>query len=91
MIGVAHFIAQRYDDAIAALGRSPDMPLWVQAYLAACCALAAMPERARDYAAEVLRRSPNFSASRFATKGLFKRTADTELLITGLRKAGIPE
>ena len=90
-IGVAHFISQRYDDAIAALGRSPNMPYWVQAYLAACCALAAMPERAHDHTAEVLGMRPNFSASWFATKELFNRTADRELLITGLRKAGIPE
>ena len=91
MIGVANFIEHRYDAAIAALERSPNMPTWVQAYLAACCALAPVPERARDYAAEVLRRSPNLSARRFATKDPFKRTENRQLLVTGLRKAGIPE
>src|SRR4029077_660404 len=34
ILGVAHFVAHRYDEAIAAFNRSTTMPGWVQAYLA---------------------------------------------------------
>jgi adenylate cyclase len=38
VVGLAHFVAHSYDEAIANFGRSPKMPFWEHAYLAACYA-----------------------------------------------------
>jgi adenylate cyclase len=89
--GVAHFVACRYEDAIAAFTRSETTPVWVQTYLAVCHALLGRMDQAREHAAEVLRRAPDFSLTRFGTKEFFKRTEDTEHLIEGMRAAGLPE
>ena len=91
ILGVAHFIAGRYEEAVTALGRSPSMPVWVQAYLAACHALAGRAECARELKAELLRAVPDFSLTRLAAKELFKRAADRDRLVEGLRRAGLPE
>jgi hypothetical protein len=90
-LGAAHFIARRYDDAIAALGRSPTMPYWAQAYMAACYALTDRSEQARNCTAAVLHQQPDFSLARFAAKESFKHAADRQHLLDGLRKAGLPE
>jgi len=90
-LGYTNFIARRYDEAIAALSHSATMPFWVQAYLAACYALTDRIERARDFATEVLRLAPDFSATRLSEKEPFKRPADREHLLEGLRKAGLPQ
>ena len=90
MLGVAHFTARRYDEASAALHRSPTMPVWVRAYLAACHALAGRADRARKFAADVVRSAPGFSSARLVGKEPFKRPADREVLLEGLREAGLP-
>jgi adenylate cyclase len=91
MLGVAHFTARHYDEAIAAFGRSSTNPLWVRAYLAACHALTDKHESARELSREVLRLAPEFSASRFVEKEPYERPVDRERLLEGLRKAGLPE
>ena len=85
------FTAPRYEEAIAVLGRSPTMPVWVRAYLAACHALAGRLEPARVLAAEVVRAALGFSLSRFVAKEPFRRPADRVSLREGLHKAGLPE
>jgi adenylate cyclase len=89
-LGVLHFIAGRYDEAIINLSRSPDMPAWVHGYLAACYALMDQTDRAARQLAEVLRHAPDFSAIRFLEKEPFKQPADQQRLLDGLRKAGLP-
>jgi TolB-like protein/Tfp pilus assembly protein PilF len=91
MLGVAHFVAHRYEEALTAFSRSPTTPVWVQVYRAACHALLGQMDRARDYAAEVLHRTPDFSLTCLAAKEFFKRTDDTERLVAGMRAAGLPE
>jgi adenylate cyclase len=91
MLGIAHFVACRYDDAIAVLSRSATMPIWVPAYLAACHALMGRIDHAQAFAAEVVRRAPDFSLTRLAAKEPYKRPADRERLLEGMRKAGLPE
>jgi adenylate cyclase len=90
LLGVAHFVAGRYDQAVLALGRSPTMPVWVRVYLAACHALLGELDRARALGAEVLRLAPGFSSTGFVAKERFKRAVDRERLSEGLRVAGLP-
>ncbi|GEO15861.1 adenylate/guanylate cyclase domain-containing protein [Microvirga aerophila] len=91
MVGVAHFVASRYDEALAAFRRSSSTPVWAHAYQAACCALLGQMDRARDHAAEVLNRTPDFSLTCLATKELLKRPEDTQRLVEGMQAAGLPE
>ena len=51
-LGMLHFIAGRYDEAIIHFSRSPDMPAWVHGNLAACYALMNQNDDARHHAAE---------------------------------------
>jgi TolB-like protein len=90
-LGFSHFIAHRYEEAIAALSRSSTMPFWVQAYLAACYGLTNRIDRARELAAEIVRLVPDFSRARLAAKEPFKHPADREHLLEGMRKAGLPQ
>ena len=78
MLGVTHFVAHRYDEALAAFSRSSSTPVWVQVYQAACCALLGQRDRARAYTAEVLHRRPDFSLTCLAAKEFFKRSDDTQ-------------
>ncbi len=91
MLGVAHFNARQHDKAIAAFMRSPTNPVWVRAYLAACHALTDRKDRAKEFAAEVIRREPNFTQARYIVKEPFKRAADRQHLLDGMHKAGLPE
>jgi adenylate cyclase len=91
ILGGVHFVARRYEDAIAAFSRSPTMSFWAQAYLAACNALDDRIERAQESAAEVLRLSPEFSLNRLAEKEPYKNSTERDHLVRGLRKAGLPE
>jgi adenylate cyclase len=89
-LGLSHFIAHRYEEAIAAFSRSSTMPFWVRAYLAACYRLTNVIDRARELAAEILRMAPDFSSARLAAKEPFRHAADREHLLEGMRKAGLP-
>ncbi|MFO1050310.1 MAG: adenylate/guanylate cyclase domain-containing protein [Geminicoccaceae bacterium] len=91
LLGVAHFVAGRYAKAVALLGRSPTMPVWVRVYLAACNALLGDREQARTLGGEVMRLVPDFSSTGFAAKERFKRSVDQDCLLKGLRAAGLPE
>jgi len=88
---LAHFVARRYDEAVAAFSRATTAPVWVQAYLAACHAMLEQNDLAKECTAEVARRAPDFSATRLAAKEPYRRAADREHLLEGLRKAGLPE
>jgi adenylate cyclase len=91
MVGIAHFIAYRYDEAIAAFNRSANVPAFAEAYIAASHALAGRLETAQRCGVGVLRLSPEFSSKRFAAKEPFKIAQDRERMLDGLRKAGLPE
>ena len=89
-LAVTHFVARQYGEAIDAFGRVTT-GFWSIGYLAACQALADRVDIASTYAAETLRLAPAFSAVRFVAKEPFKRLEDRELLLEGLRKAGLPD
>jgi len=90
MVGVAHFVAGRHDEAIAAFGRSPSTPLWVQAYLAAYYAHAGRLDIARRIALELHASWPDLSSARFTAKEPFRRAEDAQRLIQGMIVAGLP-
>jgi adenylate cyclase len=90
-LGVAHFAARRYAEAIAAIRHRPNLQCAWQAYLAACHAQLGEDEAMRAAAAEVLRLRPDFSVAVFATHESYKLAADREHLASSLRKAGLPE
>jgi tetratricopeptide (TPR) repeat protein len=91
LLGVAHFVAGRYEEAARVLARSPTMPVWVRVYLAACHALLGDVDRARALGAEAALLAPNFSSAGFVAKERFKRPADRDRLLKGLHGAGLPE
>jgi tetratricopeptide (TPR) repeat protein len=84
--------AERYEEAISELKkvvhRNPDN-LLAHVHLAASYGSLGREEDARAEAAEVLRIDSNFSSEHFAKKLPYKKKADTERLIKGLRKAGL--
>ncbi|MER9425762.1 adenylate class-3/4/guanylyl cyclase [Mesorhizobium sp. M0317] len=90
-LGCFYFSDHKFDEAIANLSRSPQMPYWVEAYRSACYALMGKPELARECASNVLRKAPNFSSIRFVAKEGFQSQTDEQLLLEGLSKAGLPE
>lgn len=90
-LGAAYFNARRYDDAISSMRRSTALSSEQQARLAASYALAGKPDLARECTADLLRRLPAFSASRFLAKEPLLRPEDRQHLADGLRKAGLPE
>jgi adenylate cyclase len=90
-LGVAHFIARRYGEAIASLRRAGNLSPTLQAWLAASYANANQPDHATTCAAELMRRMPSFSVSRYLAKLYLVRSEDLQHLADGLRKAGLPE
>ena len=88
-LGTIYFNARRYDEAIAAFGRSPILPPWAQAYLAASHALAGQADEAQKAKAVLAAAAPDFSAAALIAKEPYKQPADLEHLAEGLRKAGL--
>ncbi|MEJ2731869.1 MAG: tetratricopeptide repeat protein, partial [Deltaproteobacteria bacterium] len=84
----------RYEEAIAvgekAVTLSPD-DYQAHVSLAAAYSLAGRQEEARVEAEEILRLNPKFSSVRFGKMVPYKNQADRELMISALRKAGLPE
>ena len=89
LLGATFFNARRYDEAIASFGRSPSLPAWAQAYLAASHAQRGQVERAQELSAKVLEATPEFSAAGMLAKEPYRQPADQAHLLEGLRKAGL--
>jgi adenylate cyclase len=90
-LGVAHFIAERYSEAVAAIRHRPNLPFLWLAYLAASHAQLGEEEAMRGAVAETMQLQPKFSTAVFASKESYKRVSDQERLASSLRKAGLPE
>ena len=67
-LGFAHFVAERYAEAVAAITRRPNLPFFGLAYLAASYAQLGEEEAMRGAVAETMRLEPKFSAAVFASK-----------------------
>ncbi|MFQ5973236.1 MAG: adenylate/guanylate cyclase domain-containing protein, partial [Alphaproteobacteria bacterium] len=91
-IGLANFAMRRFDEAVAALTRgavrNPEA-LWPHVYLAACYGHLGEETLASAQLAEVRRINPEFSMAWLLRLLPYKRSADADLLIDGLRKAGL--
>jgi len=91
-LGIAYRFSGNCDEAIAACQKAvygkPD-DLIAHVFLAAVYGSCGRESEARAAAAEVLRIDPRFSIEQFSTYINFKNTEDNELLIDGLRVAGL--
>jgi adenylate cyclase len=92
--GQAYLAMERYEEALEDLKRAAShnpeaMPAHL--FLAACYGLLGQEAPAGEALAEVHRIYPDFSTAWVATFLPYRRAADTDRLIGGLRKAGLPE
>ncbi|MGD8983624.1 MAG: tetratricopeptide repeat protein [Desulfobacteraceae bacterium] len=94
ILGQAYCHAGMYQAAIAeykkALRIEPDN-LMVHQNLAISYSLLGREEEAHAEAAEVLRLNPNYCVENAAKGWPYKKESDRELILTGLRKAGLPD
>jgi adenylate cyclase len=94
-LGMARYFLKEYSEALPLLrefaSRAPNLSqghIWLAANLAQLGQL----DEARAEAAEVLRLDPKYTIDGTQRRlALFKRPEDTEHLLDGLRKAGLPE
>ncbi len=93
-IGTAHFVAGRYDEAVAwaekSLRERPEVPA-PQRLLATSLAHLDRLDEAREAFARVLKITPHVSAKGIQGAIHFGRPEDLERYLDGLRKAGLPE
>lgn len=91
-VGLANFGMRRFEDAAAALKRavvrSPDA-LWPHVFLAVCYGHLGEQASARDHLVEVQRINPEFSIEPLQTLLPYKNSVDGDLVVDGLRKAGL--
>jgi TolB-like protein len=90
----AYFVAERYDEAIAALNQFIALrPNWYGGYtnLAASLALIGRIDEARDAGKRIMELIPHFTLSRARRRPMYVRSTDVQRLFEGLRLAGIPE
>ena len=90
-LGVAHFVARRYAEAVAAIRHRATRAYFWQTYLAASYAQLGEEDAMRSAAAEIIRLRPDFSVAVYTSHESFKLEADREHLASSLRKAGLPE
>jgi hypothetical protein len=91
LLGLAHFIAHQYQDAMAALGKVPNPSYRALVLQAACLAQLGRLGEAQVCAREAARLAPDFSIGAYMARQPFRRDADRQHLIEGMRKAGLPE
>jgi len=92
--GIAYYLLKEYSEAQRwlreATGRAPNHQ-YGHAFLAAAYAQLGRVENARAEAAEVLRVNPKYTIGTQKQVSILKRAEDSDHLIDGLRKAGLPE
>ncbi len=91
-IGLANLAMRRFDEAVEALKRgvvrNPEA-LWPHVFLAACHGHLGEKTQACAQLAEVRRINPEFSIASLLNLLPYKSGADVDLLVDGLRKAGL--
>jgi len=92
-IGIAHFFARRFEDAASWENRvlqQHSYDVVARRYLAASLAHLGRLTEAREMVAEILRLQPNSSLTR-SRRSSFKYGWMSELYVSGLQMAGLPE
>jgi adenylate cyclase len=90
-LGIALYLARRYDDAVAVLRRARPLGDVAYRWLAASYGQLGREQDARAAAAEYLKLMPDFAIARHLERMPFQNPADREHYADGLRKAGLPE
>ncbi len=94
-LGRAYFMAERYEDAIAALNRNYANSLRRGsssiAFLAAAYAVTGQDEKARAVMKAFLEKKPGLTISNWGSSQQYKRKKDRDRFVNLLRKAGMPE
>jgi adenylate cyclase len=89
-LGIAYYLARRYDDAATALRRGRPLGAMAYRWLAASYAQLGRELDAKAAAEEYLKRTPDFSLASHLEMLHFQRAEDREHYADGLRKAGLP-
>jgi adenylate cyclase len=93
-MGNAYYMLKRYREVVPLLreygSRAPNVQV-IHIWLAAAYAQLGQHDEARAEAAEILRMNPGFTIARWKVTAVYKNLEDTEHLLDGLRKAGLPE
>jgi adenylate cyclase len=93
-LGVSYFLSGQNKEAIQAcqkaIDNNPDdsRPKYV---LTAAYSAAGLMEKAKAAASVILKMNPKFTLEQYSKKLKFKNQADKELILTNLRKSGLPE
>src|SRR5918995_3701614 len=90
-LGIAYYLARRYDDAVTALRRGRPLGAMAYRWLAASYAQLGRELEAKAAAEEYLKRTPDFSLARHLEMLHFQQSEDRDHYTEGLRKAGLPE
>ncbi|MEO8132436.1 MAG: winged helix-turn-helix domain-containing tetratricopeptide repeat protein [Betaproteobacteria bacterium] len=93
-LSFAHLMNQDFDNAVVAGRRAVEgNPNFVPAHraLAAALALAGQHKEARKAVARLLQLVPDLTVQSFARESLLRHSGNVEVILTGLRGAGLPE
>ena len=93
-LGLAYMMTRAYPKAIAAneqLVERKSLLLFGYSRLAAIHAVLGNDERARAYAADLLKIKPDFAISNWSKALIYKNKEDLDWELNALRKAGLPE
>lgn len=88
-LGAVLYIARRYEDAVEALANVTHAGFWYRCYLAASYAQLGRIKEANEFVKEACHLRPGCSLSKLRVRDLGRTGYD--LLIEGLRKAGMPD
>jgi adenylate cyclase len=88
-LGAVLYVARRYEDAADVLANVTHAGFWYRCYLAASYAQLGRIEEAKELVQEARRLREDCSLSKLRVKDL--GLGGYDLLIEGLRKAGMPE
>jgi adenylate cyclase len=90
-LGIALYLARRYEDAITTLRRGQPLNGMAYRWLAAACAQLGREQDAKAAAEEYLKLTPDFAIGRHLEALHFRYPEDREHYADGLRKAGLPD
>ena len=85
------YLQKDYDGAIAALNRVGTLAIWDRRILAASYGQLGRRDDAQKHVEAVLESDPEFSLATFKSTVQYRRDADKDHFLDGLKKAGLPE